>query len=114
MLVYDIPYFPACGVFPPLHILNQVFSHGGGDGGMSPGASWKPFTVTQEEYGTLVQAVKDTPLSEIKPYARYAWLPMKFDSSFDHIADWVEWMAAICAKHRDGWHEEQRRAGLFK
>jgi hypothetical protein len=25
MLVYDIPYFPACGVFPPLHILNQVF-----------------------------------------------------------------------------------------
>ena len=23
-LVYDLPYFGACGVFPPLHIANQI------------------------------------------------------------------------------------------
>jgi hypothetical protein len=24
-LVYDIPYFSACGVFPPLAVVNEVF-----------------------------------------------------------------------------------------
>ncbi len=32
--VYDILYFCACGVFPPLHIINQRMAGGGGDGGM--------------------------------------------------------------------------------
>jgi hypothetical protein len=68
-LVYDIPYFPACGIFPPLHIINQFFSSGGGDSGMSPGASWKSFTLIQKEYGDLVAAVRETPISEIESFA---------------------------------------------
>ena len=65
VLFYDIPYFGACGIFPPLHILNQTLSSGGGDGGMSPGASWKPFTVSEEDYARLVEEVRSTPVSEI-------------------------------------------------
>ena len=34
--VHDVPYLSACGVFPPIHILNEIFSSGGGTGGMSP------------------------------------------------------------------------------
>ncbi len=45
--VYDIPYFGACGVFPPLHVVNQIFLRGGASGGMSPGASWEAFTLRQ-------------------------------------------------------------------
>jgi hypothetical protein len=113
MFVYDIPYFPPCGIFPPLHILNQVFSEGGGDGGMSPGASWKPFKISAEEYSSLIGELRSTPLTEIKPHARYVWIPVKFDPSFDHIQEWIEWMKAVCRKHRDSWHEELEKAGVF-
>ena len=109
-LVYDIPYFAACGIFPSLHIINQILSSGG-NGGMSPGASWKPFTLVQEEYDELVVAVKETPISEIEPFARYAHLPFKLDSSFDQIADRFEWIKAVCEKHRDNWHSKLRKAG---
>jgi len=109
--VYDIPYFTACGVFPPLHIINGIFSSGGDTGGMSPGATWQPFTISEEEYKAVVTALKITPLSEIKPHARYAEIPMKFDAEFDHIHDRVPWMRAVCAKHRNSWHEEIKKAG---
>jgi hypothetical protein len=109
--IYDIPYFPACGIFPPLHIINQVFSSGGGDGGMSPGASWEPFTISEEEYTVLKKTVANTSISEIEPYARYAHVQMKFDAEFDSIGDRFEWMRAVCEKHRENWHAELRKAG---
>jgi hypothetical protein len=107
--VYDIPYFSACGVFPPLHIVNELFSSGLSGGGMSPGASWEPFTISEEEYNELVKAVRETPVSELIPYARYAYLQMRFDNEFDFIVDRMEWMKAVCDKHRDGWHAELER-----
>jgi hypothetical protein len=108
--VYDVPYFDACGVFPPFHIINQILSSGGGDGGMSPGASWKPFTISTDEYEELAEAVRHTPVSEIRPHARYAWLQMKFDVEFDHLTDRIEWMRAVCEKHRDAWHAELEKS----
>ena len=113
-LAYDIPHFSACGVFPPLAIINEIFSSGGGEGGMSPGASWEPFTISEEEYTDLVEAVKRTPVSEIKGCARFASLPMKFDDEFNHIEDRIAWMTAACEKHRDSWlakHEELNTSG---
>jgi hypothetical protein len=109
--VYDIPYFSACGVFPPLHIVNELFSSGLSGGGMSPGASWEPFTISEEEYNELVKAVRNTPVSELIPYARYAFVQMKFDHEFDFIVDHMEWMKAVCDKHRDVWHAELGRLG---
>src|SRR5687767_13727051 len=58
VLVYDIPYFGACGVFPPLHLLNQLLLRGGSQGGMSPGATWQPFSLSEQEYQDLVEAVR--------------------------------------------------------
>jgi hypothetical protein len=105
ILVYDIPYFNACGIFPSYHLVNQIFSCGGTEGGMSPGATWEPFTVSQEEYAALVEAVTTTPVAEIQPHARYANVPMQVDNSFDQIQDRITWMTAVCKKHRDGWHD---------
>jgi hypothetical protein len=113
MFVYDIPYFPACGVFPPLHILNQVFSAGGNVGGMGPGATWKGFTISPEEYGVLVRALKETPISKIQLLARFAMVPMKLDPSFDHFQDQAEWMKAVCEKHRKEWHAALRETGFL-
>ncbi len=107
--VYDIPYFAACGVFPPYQIVNQVFSNGGSTGGMSPGATWEPFTVSKEEYDELIVAVVNTPVTEIQPLARYADIPLKIDHQFDHIQDRIEWVRAVCGKHRDNWHDELKK-----
>lgn len=111
--VYDIPYFGACGVFPPFHIANQIFLRGKAGGGMSPGTSWEPFTISETEYAALVEAIQRTPITEIKPHARYAFAPMKFDHSLDDIEEWLEWFRASCQKHRESWHDELRKAGAM-
>ena len=110
-LIYDIPYFPPCGIFPPLHILNEVLAGGGGGGGMGPGASWKPFSISAEEYQQLITAIKTTPIETIQPYARYAWLRPQFDDSFDGLTDYISWMRAVCEKHRETWHAKLRATG---
>ncbi len=54
---------------------------------MSHGTSWEPFTISEDEYAALVDAVQSTPISEIKPYARYAFVALKFDRSLDNIGN---------------------------
>jgi hypothetical protein len=107
--IYDIPYFAACGICPPFHIMNQAFSSGGDQGGMGSGTTWKPFTISIEEYAALVEAIKGTPLSEIASGVDFNFSPMKFDSLFDHIQDRTAWFAAVCAKHRESYHAELDR-----
>jgi len=112
--IYDFPYFGACGVFPPFHLLNQVLAHGGGDGGMSPGASWRPFELSRQEYDDLVAAVRSVPVESLRGKARYARLPFKFDPTFDQLLDDRVWLEAVCAKYRATWHAELRAAGFMK
>lgn len=109
IFVYDVPYFDACGIFPPFHIINQIFLSGGGDGGMSPGASWEPFSISENEYAELINAVRTTPIEEIKPHARYAWVSFQFDPEFDQITDRHMWMKEVCEKHRDEHHSQLRK-----
>jgi hypothetical protein len=132
--VYDIPYFGACGVFPPFHLLNQFLLRGGESGGMSPGATWEPFSLSPKEYDDLVAAVRAVPPESFRDRARYADLPFKFDPEFDGEpatypvrapvkfsdrfvpADYQEyhtWLGAVCEKHRDSWKAELRRAGFL-
>jgi hypothetical protein len=66
-----------------------------------------------DEYAALVEAVKQTPVSEIKPYARYAFLPMKFDHTFDNIPNWQVWFGEVCKKHRDDWQTALKKAGVM-
>jgi hypothetical protein len=109
--VYDIPYFGACGIFPPLHLANEMFERGTLGGGMGPGTSWEPFTVSEDEYTALVEAIQETPLEEIKLHARYAFVKFKFDHSLHGIETWYAWVSACCKKHRESWHRELRNAG---
>jgi hypothetical protein len=131
--VYDIPYFGACGVFPPLHLLNQFLLRGGETGGMSPGATWEPFSLSQAEYHDLVEAVRTVPPQSLRDRARYAWVAFKFDPEFEgppetypvraevkkwhgqvpqEYREYFAWVGAVCAKHRDSWHVELKRAGF--
>jgi hypothetical protein len=74
---------------------------------------WEPFTVSEGEYAALVEAVQDTPIEEIKPHARYAFVKFNFDYSLDEIGTWYEWVSSCCKKHRESWHQELRDAGAM-
>ena len=108
-LVYDIPYFGACGVFPPLHVANQTFSSGGGDGGMSPGASWNPFTIDQKKYDILLNQVLETPTNELEGKSRFTFVKFIRDDSFDNIQDQFDWLEAVCIKHRERYRLENEK-----
>ena len=108
-LVYDIPYFGACGVLPPLHIMNQIFSSGGGDGGMSPGSSWKPFRISPTQYHNLLQQVRETPVIRIQERARFGQLKFITDSSFDEYMDRGTWLKKVCEKYREGYLREMNK-----
>lgn len=108
--IYDIPYFPPCGIFPPLHLLNQVLEKGGGDGGMSPGTSWKSFSINDAEYAELIEAILGTPLEYVAPQARYAHMKPRIDRTFDDIQDYTDWMFAVCEEHRDSWQNKLKGA----
>ena len=103
--LYDMPYFPPFGVFPPFHLLNQHLASGGSDGGMSPGAIWKPFTISSEEYTHLISVPESTPLDEIKPQARYALVKPIFDHELDGFQDYSEWLMAAGKKHGASYHK---------
>ena len=132
--VYDIPHFGACGVFPPFHLLNQFLLRGGSRGGMSPGATWEPFSLSPAEYRDLVGAVRTVSPESLRDRARYAHLAFTFDPEFDgdpesypvraevkkwhrHVPadykEYFEWMGAVCAKHGHRWQAEMKRAGFM-
>ncbi|HRF45714.1 MAG TPA: hypothetical protein PLD30_16010 [Candidatus Competibacteraceae bacterium] len=107
VLVYDIPYFGACGIFPPFHIANEFFRSGGSQGGMSPGATWQPFQLSQAEYEELVQVIKSLDPKSLGDRARYTLVKFEFDNSFDHIQGLESWLMAVCGKHRDSFLKKQ-------
>jgi hypothetical protein len=99
VLVYDIPYFGPCGIFPPFHIINQYLASGGSQGGMSPGATWEPFEISEMEYLDLVSTIMEVDPELLGDTARYTEVRFRIDHSFDHMQDRLEWLQAVCEKH---------------
>ncbi|HEY8026119.1 MAG TPA: hypothetical protein VIF60_16250 [Burkholderiaceae bacterium] len=109
---YDIPYLSSSGVFPPLHILNQRLRFGGGDGGMSPGASWLPFQVSEEQYAGILPYILNAALAGFPKHVRYTLVIFIQDATFDHILDSREWGRAVSDKHRAAFFRRQEQASL--
>ena len=107
--VYDVPYLGACGIFPPRRIANQRFIRGGGDGGMGPGASWEPFTLSEVEYQELVAVLKDLDPKTLGQDARFTSIKFEFDPAFDSIPDRISWLKAVCEKYREAYHDKMKR-----
>jgi hypothetical protein len=101
--VYDVPHLAPCGVFPPLHILNDLLRTGGGDAGMSPGASWEPFELDAGEYEALAKAVLDTSPTTFGSSPRFAQVQLMFDHDFDYIVDRMVWNRAVSEAHQQQW-----------
>lgn len=102
--LYDIPHLAACGIFPPRHLLNVKLKTGGGDSGMSPGASWEPFELSESEYAETVAKVLNPDRVVLKRYARFIDQHWTLDPTLDHYTDWLAWFSTACAKHRSAYH----------
>jgi hypothetical protein len=107
--VYDVPYLGGCGIFPPLHILNQILENGGGDAGMSPSASWEPFYLTENEYDELCGVIEKLDPQSLYESARFCDAKFRLDHDLDHIQDRFAWLKAACDKYREIYFEEQNR-----
>ena len=103
--VYDVPYLSACGIFPPLHILNQCLLDGGGDAGMSPGVSWEPFQLNEEEYEGLWEALERIDPTQLE--ARFTSVKYKRDPELENETKFLSWTAKACAKHKEWFFDEQ-------
>ena len=88
------------GVIPPLHVLNEVLAGGGNNGGMSPGTSWRSFTITAVEYQELVEALLNLNVTEAKkthPYVSFQRVIV--DESLRDSPNYIEWVKAIGSKY---------------
>jgi hypothetical protein len=95
-----IPYLFLGGVIPPLAVINGVLKRGGGDGGMSPGASWEPFALTEAEYTQLIQELLSLDLGEAKRKARFVPPALTHDPSLHNHRDLLHWLRAVREKYQ--------------
>ncbi|MCQ3932668.1 MAG: hypothetical protein DPW16_19640 [Chloroflexi bacterium] len=93
--ILDVPYLLSthAGVIPPLHCLNEFLKTGGHNGGMGPGATWKPFQIDEVEYGELVDVLTKMNFESIRekhPYFRFnaAFVDEDLQDCKSH-ADWL-------------------------
>ncbi len=106
VFIYDVPYIDACGIFPPYHILNQILVEGGDQGGMGPGATWIPFTLTSKQYNELIHEIENHSPTTFNEQVRFGYIQFARDPSLDYITDRFEWFQAACEKHRSNYHQK--------
>ena len=88
------------GVIPPLHVLNETLLSGGDRGGMSPGTSWKPFRITEDEYQELVESLLSLDFAEAKKYHPYvSFENIIVDETLHHCSTRLEWLKAVSEKY---------------
>lgn len=102
VFLLDIPYLLMYGVIPPLPVINEILKSGGGDGGMSPGTSWEPFTITETEYKELVSCLLALDLNQMTQQMQVRFVPDEIieDQSFNTISTHAEWLINISKKYK--------------
>jgi len=79
----DIPYLMYYGVVPSREAINEVLRTGGGDGGMSPGASWEPFELTEDDYWEVVERWDQMDIAKEREDDHFRYNPKNFVQDFE-------------------------------
>ena len=89
------------GVIPPLVVLNEVLQQGSCGGGMSPETAWKPFTITEDEYAELVEALTTLDLAEAKKNHPYMASVERIivDDELNECTVHIEWLRRLVRKY---------------
>lgn len=107
--VYDVPYLAPCGIFPPLPVLNQCLLSGGSENGMSPGATWEPFALSDREYEDLVAVLDSLDPASLGDAARFTRRKYQLDHELDGLADRHAWTTAIHEKYGQAFRQGRPR-----
>lgn len=96
-LMLDALLIPPCGLVPPFRVTAAIFRSGGGNAGMSPGCSWKPFNLKEEDYwkaiGHLESLTPDDLASRYRnPHIRSEIRP---DYSAPDTDDYTAWLKSL-------------------
>lgn len=108
--VYDAPSFSVCGISAPLGVFNSLLREGAVGGGMSPGATWDPFSIEEAEYQELLVSIQETDPRSLEGRARFISIKIEVDCAFDDLDDFYEWAHKVGEKHRSAFHEKVREA----
>ena len=73
-LVKEIPYLIQSGLLPPCKVLNDIFSKGINDAGMSGGCEWEPFQITEAGFAELVEIATDRNGTKVTYAQPPAWV----------------------------------------
>ena len=101
-LVMAVPYllsgYSNGGFIPPLIVLNDVLKTDGSEGGMSGGCKWSPFEIDEEEYKSLVKALRRVSGKDYRLLFAPSWVRT--------YSDWVIWQTELflgvpSRKHRN-------------
>ena len=82
-------YLRVYRIVPPIHILNELFSSGIDEAGMSGGCEWRPFEITSSEYDELVEELITSPDYQCE-----------LDAELSRIQTEEEWGKTIMKKYR--------------
>ncbi|MFP5214053.1 MAG: hypothetical protein ACLGPL_11820 [Acidobacteriota bacterium] len=102
--IQDIPYFLSFDLIPPLSVMNEKFSSGEDDAGMSGGCVWEPFVITRPEYEEVVRELQARGLRYVLPPE---WVRNR--------TDWYIWLfeyeiGVPSEEHYQLWREEEKWA----
>jgi hypothetical protein len=88
------------GVIPPLHVLNEVLQEGGDNGGMSPGTSWRSFSIQESEYQELVEELLKLDVTEAKKMHPYIYFQkVVVDEALHQRENYLSWLQAVSIKY---------------
>lgn len=79
-------------IIPSYEVINELFMSGGNSGGMSPGATWRPFSIKKEEYVEIVDTLMNLDTSAVKE--KHPYCPNKFmidkelNENYPDAEDW--------------------------
>ena len=79
----DVPYLLYFGVVPSREAINEFLKDGGGDGGMSPGASWTPFEINEDEYWEVVERWDQMNIAQELAEGHFRYDPKRFVQDYE-------------------------------
>jgi hypothetical protein len=65
-LILDAHMIPRCGLIPPFRVVATIIRSGGSRGGMSPGCTWPPFDLTEDEYLRAIGSLESLTPDELR------------------------------------------------
>lgn len=101
-LVIDSQILAPYGVIPPIEILNKFLSSGGGDAGMSPGCTWEPLTISEDEYWECVERIQNMAISDFEDRDIFLDVnEIQVDYEEPKVVDVMRWCMGVRARFID-------------